>query len=81
MIQDDGHETMVAKMLGLIKYFNITRMQAQRIGLTTALNTIPIYTMKPIVLHMQVYGTSLGFSLNKNARFYIFSSNLLLFEN
>jgi hypothetical protein len=55
--------------------FDITGMQAQRIRLTTAPNTIPIYTMKPIALHMQVYGTSLVFSLNDNACFYIFSSN------
>jgi hypothetical protein len=46
-------------------------MQAQRIGLTAAPNTI----MKPIALHMQVYGMSFGFSLNENAHFHIFSSN------
>jgi hypothetical protein len=47
-------------------------MPAQRIGLTTAPNTIPVYTMKPIALHMPVYGASLRFSLNENAHFYIF---------
>jgi hypothetical protein len=56
-------------------------MQGQKFGLITAPNTIPIYTMKPIALHMLVYGTSLGFSLNECACFHIFSSNFFLFEN
>jgi hypothetical protein len=50
-------------------------MQAQKIGLITAPNTIPIYTMKPIALHMPVYGTFLGFFLSESTHFDIFSSN------
>jgi hypothetical protein len=37
--------------------------------------TPPQYTLKPIAPHIQVYGTSLGFSLNENTHFYIFFSN------
>jgi hypothetical protein len=69
MIQDDGHEAMV------VNIFDLTGMQAQKIGLITAPNTIPKYTVKPIALHMPVYGTFLGFSLNESACFYNFSSN------
>jgi hypothetical protein len=43
-----------------------------KMGLITAPNTISTYTIKPIALHMLVYGTSHGFSLNEGTRFLFF---------
>jgi hypothetical protein len=45
--------------------FAITGMQGQKNGLMTEPNTIPTYIMKPVALHMLVYGISHGFSLNE----------------